>query len=293
MIARLVKQAQWFSIDSALQGSNRAIGTEEGTNMSFKVRRSESGLQLLLAILMLGSATISRAEPASEPRLSTTSQGQDSQRGSIREGQISNDEYAALLTSGDRKRPGRSKAQQKPAAASSSPGSQSPNTEFWFYDVDVELFYDFDHDGYYYGIDLWFDADTIYSAVDVYAVIYLSYEYGPWNEYAVTEDFTLFGTSGSDDYVIETELISGYMTGSYDILIELFDAYDGSFVADIGPDFSSELSLLPLEDAGRDAVGEPRIVVNSGGGGSPGWPLLLALTVVCLINTRHRMSTDA
>ncbi|MCH7829798.1 MAG: choice-of-anchor H family protein, partial [Proteobacteria bacterium] len=142
------------------------------------------------------------------------------------------------------------------------------------------------------GIDLWFDADTIYSVADVYAVIYLSYEYGPWNEYAVTEDFTLFGTSGSDDYVIETELISGYETGSYDILIELFDAYDGSFVADIGPDFSSELSLLPLEDAGRDAVGEPRIVVNSGGGGSPGWPLLLALTVVCLINKRHRMSTE-
>ena len=174
-----------------------------------------------------------------------------------------------------------------------SPGMQTPNTEFWFYDVDVELFSDFDQDGYYYGIDLWFDADTIYSVADVYAVIYLSFEYGPWNEYAVTEDFTLFGAAASDEYVIETELIAGYETGSYDILIELFDAYDGSFVADIGPEYSSELSLLPLEDAGRDAVTETRIVVNSGGGGSPGWLLLLALNAICLISTRRHMSNRA
>ncbi len=262
--------------------------------MSFRVRRIESGLQLLFVVLLLGGAAISRAEPELQPRLSTTSQGTEIQRGGIGDGLISNDEYAALVTSGARTKPDRSKSQQKPAGgALASTGTQSPNTEFWFYDVDVELFSDFDHDGYYYGIDLWFDADTIYSVADVYAVIYLSYEYGPWNEYAVTEDFTLFGTSASDEYVIETELISGYETGSYDILIELFDAYDGSFVADIGPEFSSELSLLPLEDAGRDAVTEPRIVVNSGGGGSPGWPLLLALTVICGISTRGRMSTQA
>ncbi len=266
----------------------------EGIATSFRVRRIESGMQLLLVVLLLGGMAISRAEPESQPRLSTTSQGQEIQRGGIGDGLTSNDEYATLVTSGARTKPVRSKSQQKPAGgAMASPGMQTPNTEFWFYDVDVELFSDFDQDGYYYGIDLWFDADTVYSVADVYAVIYLSFEYGPWNEYAVTEDFTLFGAAASDEYVIATELISGYETGSYDILIELFDAYDGSFVADIGPEFSSELSLLPLEDAGRDAVGEPRIVINSGGGGSPGWPLLLALTAICLTNIRRRMSNQA
>ena len=59
--------------------------------------------------------------------------------------------------------------------------------------------------------------------------MYLSYEGGPWNEYAETEDFTIFGTSSEDEYVLVSELMSGYPTGSYDILIELFDAYDGAF----------------------------------------------------------------
>lgn len=258
--------------------------------MVFQRRSVRLISQLLIGVLLFAGVSASRAELDTELRLSTTSQGGDIQRGGIGGGLISHDEYEALVTSGNRNKPDRSMAQQKLAdGALTDPRSQSPNTDFWFYDVDVQLYSDFDNDGYYYGIDLWFDADTVYSAADVYAVIYLSYEYGPWNEYAVTEDFTLFGTAASDDYVIETELIAGYATGNYDILIELFDAYDGTFVADIGPDYSSELSLLPLEDAGRDAVGETRIVVNSGGGGSPGWPLLFTLIVGCALASRHRM----
>ena len=101
----------------------------------------------------------------------------------------------------------------------------------WFYDAWVDLYADVDNDGYYSGIDLTFDADTIYSVAEVYAVVYLSYELGPWNEYAVTEDFTILGSSGTDEYFIETDLVAGYPTGDYDILIELFDTFDNAFVA--------------------------------------------------------------
>ena len=41
----------------------------------------------------------------------------------------------------------------------------------------------------------------------MFAVIFLSYEFGPWEEYAVTEDFTIFGSSGTDDYVIVTDTL--------------------------------------------------------------------------------------
>jgi hypothetical protein len=152
------------------------------------------------------------------------------------------------------------------------------NSNFWFYDADVELFADFDRDGYYYGIDLMFDADTHYVAADVYAVIYLSYEFGPWNEYAVTDVFTLLGSSGTD-----------YPTGSYDILIELFDAYDDAYLASFGPDDTSELALLPLEDSTRDvaSTGSPQVVVNSGGGGSLSWLLLLGLLAVRMTFRPH------
>jgi hypothetical protein len=157
---------------------------------------------------------------------------------------------------------------------------QSVDPNFWFYDVDVSLFSDFDRDGYFFGLDILFDADTHYAVADVYAVLYLSYEYGPWNEYAATNDFTLFGTSGTDDYTVETELVSGYPTGSYDILIELYDADTNAWLASIGPEEAVDLSYLPLEDSTRDAgTGETQVVVNSGGG-SAGLLLLFGLLAV-------------
>ena len=170
---------------------------------------------------------------------------------------------------------------------------QSPNTEFWFYTADVELFSDDDRDGYYHGIDLLFDADSFFGFAEVYAVVYLSLDGGPWNEYAVTEDFTLLGATSDDDYVIVTELVAGYPTGSYDILIELFDAYDDSLLAYIGPDDTSELAFLPLEDTGRDIADVPDVVVvnHHSGGGALGWCLILALGLVAL--RRHRVLQSA
>jgi hypothetical protein len=164
---------------------------------------------------------------------------------------------------------------------------QSVDPNFWFYDVDVSLFSDFDRDGYYFGIDVLFDADTHYAVTDVYAVLYLSYEFGPWNEYAETADFTLFGTSGSDDYTVETELVSGYPTGNYDILIELYDADTNAWLASIGPEDAVDLSYLPLEDSTRDAgPGETQVVVNSGGG-SAGLLLLFSLLAVRMTLRPH------
>jgi hypothetical protein len=187
---------------------------------------------------------------------------------------LSVDQYDALAKQGTR-----SKSVSKPSGSESVGGvSQSRTHDFWIYHADVELFYDDDGDSYYYGIDLLFDADTIYSSADVYAAVYLSYEGGPWNEYAVTEDFTIFGDSGGDEYVLVTELMSGYPTGEYDLLIELFDAYDGAFIASLGPEDTSELAYLRLEDFNRDApVVEQRVVVTHGGGGAIGIWMLLAL----------------
>ena len=226
----------------------------------------------MLAVLALTSVAF--ADPADEPRQSLSSEGQGIERGRVGDGIVSYDEHPPLeLTSSttgtDKGEPRRQTAEL----------GESADPNFWFYDVDVELFADADRDGYYWGIDLLFDADTTYGAADVFAVLYLSYEGGPWNEYAETEDITLFGTSAFDDYTVETELVSGYPTGDYDILIELFDAYDGTFLASVGPEDTSELSYLPLEDSTRDAVRETQVVVNSGGG-SLGWLLLLVLLAV-------------
>ena len=234
-------------------------------------------VSIVLALSLALLSTTSHAAMAAEEdaRISTTSQGLVSQGGAAAASEPSRDEYGALKLSGDRSKTARVAGQQK----SSNIDARTPNTDFWFYTVDVELFTDRDRDGYYAGIDLLFDADTYYDVADVYAVIYLSYEYGPWNEYAETDNFTLFGTSGDDEYIVETDLVAGYPTGNYDILIELYDAYDNSFLAVIGPEDTSELSILPLEDSDRDAPGTvtTQVVVSSGGGGSLSWFLLLGL----------------
>jgi hypothetical protein len=189
-------------------------------------------------------------------------------------------------------RGGASRAER--GAAMTKPGS----FDFWFYEADVVLFNDDDNDGFFHGIDVLFDVDTHFAAADVYAVLYLSLEGGPWNEYGITDDFTIFGTSGSDEYVMATELMSGYPTGSYDLLIELFDAYDGSFLTSFGPADTSELAYLPLEDFNRDAPPpEVRVVVSESGGGGAidGWFIALFLAVLFVSGIRriwrHRHDT--
>jgi hypothetical protein len=192
------------------------------------------------------------------------------------------DQFAALETAGVRK-----PTVSAPVSASGSSKNSTVQTaslasnDFWIYDADVVLFSDDDSDGYFYGIDLLLDADTIYGVADVYAVVYLSYEGGPWNEYAATEDFTIFGTSPTDDFVLVTELSSGYPTGNYDLLIELFDAFDGEFLASYGPSDTSELAFLPLEDFNRDAPGFDRpVTVTRGGGGATGLWLLISMAAI-------------
>jgi len=230
-------------------------------------------ISVSICLILLAGAGMAETQP--EPRQSLTSQGHDIARGVVGS-DASFDEFDALRKSGVRQSKGERSVQQKSGITTAQAGD--PN--IWFYDADVELFSDFDRDGYYFGIDLLFDADTIYAEVDVYAVLYLSYEYGPWEEYASTDDFTLFGSTSDDDYIVETELVSGYPTGNYDILIELFDAYDGTYLASFGPDETSELAYLPLEDSTRDAVSSGHTHIVTSGGGSLSWFLLLGLLAV-------------
>ncbi len=256
-------------MDSVSRALNETVSTREDTVMKFMTRTIAT-----VSLLML--AAVSLAE--TETRQSLTAQGKDITRGSVTDGKITFDEFDVLKT------PATASGERQQPAVKQSTGvvAMTADPNFWFYSADVELFNDLDRDGYYFGVDLAFDADTSYAFADVYAVLYLSFEYGPWNEYATTEDFTLLGTSGTDEYIVETELVSGYPTGNYDLLIELYDAYDGTYLASFGPEDTSALSYLPLEDSGRDAaaIGQTQVVVNSGGGGSLSFLLLAGLLAI-------------
>ena len=240
---------------------------------------------VFLGLVSLAAISIAEETVTADKRVSESSHfagGGREQGTAVRE---SRDEYDELASIGERG----GKIKSSNQAKTMESHSPTVNTDFWFYLADVELFRDDDRDGHFSGIDLLFDVDTIYTAADVYAVAYLSLEGGPWNEYAVTEDFTIFGATSSDDYVVVTELVSGYPTGSYDILIELFDAFDSSLLAFIGPEDTSELAFLPLEDIDRDTPfdGGHTIIVHDGGGGSFDWLVLLLLVTISIARRRR------
>ena len=232
-----------------------------------------------LAVLMVGSGLALAQSSDGEKRISVTTESSRVDRDAGLAGIVSEDEFTALKTDEPRLSGKRVSVQSKSGASALS----STNVDFWIYAADVVLFGDHDGDGYFQGIDLLFDADTYFLSADVYAVVYLSYEGGSWNEYAATENFTISGASSDDDYVVVTELVDGYPSGSYDILIELFDAYDDSFLAYLGPDDTSELAFLPLEDSYRDSPIVPDIiVVGRHGGGSLGWLAIVGLGIATI-----------
>ena len=266
--------------------------------MNLKTIRNFSltlGLALSLAAVNAVAATdTANGGSAAETRVSESSFFSEG-RGQAAPDRVVTQEFEGTPESGARQGGTRGAEQQK----LSGNESQTPNVDFWFYSADIELFADNDRDGYYHGIDLWFDADTVFVSAEVYAVVYLSRDGGPWIEYAETENFTIFGASSTDDYVIVTELLSGYPTGSYDVLIELFDTWDNAFVADFGPESSSELASLPLEDAERDVpfTSSPPVAVSRGGGGAADLVTLavFALLTAAAITRRQRLriSSDA
>jgi len=156
----------------------------------------------------------------------------------------------------------------------------------YVYEASTELFYDLDGDGYYHYLRVQFDADTVFDSMPVYAELFLSADGSAWEHLYTTETFRIWGTDPNDDYEVETELVTGYSTGQYDLLIELYDAEYGDLVDEFGPEESSAMSLLPLEDSGRDGVEPPP--VSDGGGGAASWSLLAGLAAALALRRTRR-----
>jgi len=124
----------------------------------------------------------------------------------------------------------------------------SHSDHFDLFDSWVSFNSDFDGDGYFSEFSLSFDADTSESFADVYAEIWLSLEGGNWVYLYATDDFTIYGDDSSDYYSLDFTLNTEYPTGSYDVLIDLYQVGYSDIVATIDSDLDSDLFALPLED---------------------------------------------
>src|SRR5690606_21848838 len=150
-------------------------------------------------------------------------------------------------------------------------------SDHWIYDAGIELFVDADNDGYYRYLRVTFDVDSYFRTAWVYAALYLSPDGVVWELLHETDDFRVHGETPDDAYEVETELVSGYPPGDYDLLIEIYDADTGVFADELGPAQTSAFALLPLEDESHDLPESVIIVHEHGGGGALGWPALLLL----------------
>lgn len=147
--------------------------------------------------------------------------------------------------------------------------SYSYDADFTIYGATSLLQEDYDGDGFYQTFSVIFDAD-IYSYTpsqlgEVYALMYISKNGGPWTHYYTTDNFLIDGDTDLDEYEVMTTFLSGYSTDHYDVLIDLYQAGYGDIVASYSSDDSNALYGLSLESADYDELYIEVIEISHGG----------------------------
>ena len=166
------------------------------------------------------------------------------------------------------------------------------SADFSIFDVTSILDDDFDVDGYYHTFTIQFDADVYsYTGQDtreVYALLYLRQDGGPWVHYFTTDNFIIEGDTAADTYEVSTSLLVDYPPGNYDVLIDLYQLGYSEIVATFSSDDSNALYALPLESQNYDEIYEEEviiqeiIVVEQGYGGSISFTGLLAILMLAI-----------
>ena len=156
--------------------------------------------------------------------------------------------------------------------------------DFSIYSAVSFLHDDYDGDGFYQTFSVTFDAD-IYSYTDnhygeVYALLYLSKNGGPFAHYFTTDIFIIEGESDLDEYEVISTFMSGYTTDHYDVLIDLYQVGYSDVVASLSSDDTDALYTLPIESAEYDEYYVEEVEIHNGG--SMFWLILPLLTVLLI-----------
>lgn len=161
------------------------------------------------------------------------------------------------------------------------PNANNLDQTFWLYDAWVTFHSDQDGDRFYNHFTVEFDADTEFNHAEVYARLYLA-RGEVFKEYHTTSNFNIFSDNNNDSFVVESELLTGFPAGDYEVLIELYDAYDNQLVATLDGTNDADLYLLPLESADYEEIYVDQVVVIHESGGSMGWLSLLFIPLIGL-----------
>jgi hypothetical protein len=144
------------------------------------------------------------------------------------------------------------------------PQGKSSNQAFWIFDSWVEFFRDNDSDGYYNHFSVEFDVDTEYSSAEVYAILYLG-KNEVFKEYHTTSNFNIFSDNSDDSFVVESELLNGFPSDEYEVLVEVYDAYNNELVAVFDGNDDADLYLLSLESKNYETSTQVVVIREHGG----------------------------
>lgn len=165
---------------------------------------------------------------------------------------------------------------------------QYDSGDFWIYDTYIDYNVDFDYDGYYSAFTLALDADTVYSSAPVYFIAYIG-DGDYFDAFHVSSVFYLNGDTTADTFYLDNTLLAGYPSGDYEILVELYDAYDDTLVAYADGYTDNDLMYVPLESDDYEYQPSGTVVVVEEYGGSLHWLMLIVLggIVATRVTRRH------
>ena len=117
----------------------------------------------------------------------------------------------------------------------------------WISDIGTLLFDDWDSDGYHSGFSITIDVNSEFGDTEVYAKIYLEPSYSASVLLHTTERFSVYGTTASDEYRVDTELRNNFEADYYNLSIDIHDAWSDELLTSANARGFNNLNQLPLE----------------------------------------------
>jgi hypothetical protein len=138
------------------------------------------------------------------------------------------------------------------------------------YDSFVTFTADIDYDGYYSSFTLEFDVDTIYTSAPIYAVIYTSTS-DVFTPFYTTNIYDINGDNTQDAIIIENDLVTGFPSNDYELMVMIYDADTNEVVAVADGTDDADLAYLSLESEDYEYVETVEVVVVEHGGALDIW----------------------
>ena len=122
----------------------------------------------------------------------------------------------------------------------------------WIHQLDVSLFQDLDHDGFYQNLRLNIDLDTNASARDVFVQLWLNAPGYNGTLVYTSEQFRLFGDSYDDAQQIDIQFIDRYQEDYYQLELVIIDQATGLEIFHVDQYDDNKLQDLAIEGQSSD-----------------------------------------